>query len=605
MQTAAHKKEDKSQTSANSTRKQQNTSEATAQLMDSRPEAAVQLEKQERANTSPRVAQLQSLQERADNSTQGKQVAQLQVTTDQLSSEVPVPQNQRSVEPTTQLKSATPINDDKGLEQEADVMGAKALQLGGQDGATLQAKGIEEPKNNSTAIVQRKITLAPLKGEVKGFGTMLKNAVSGGTIFTKLTKKVELFNAADDAGQAILGKEIVTLGEEWIAKHAASKTENDTNKFNDINTILNKLKTQTPLEKEETSSIAIGPDETLEQQVTAIEAIEPDKKYYLRFALELRKIVKRDIPEVEMRLIWIDFSTAMKKNQIRIPAWQKLQKDWGKTPDLAEKLDTTDIQLANLDAFRKDIQSLIKLVEGEQGEAVQAGSVTLWSDIANGRKAANNKELNNAFGVSAGGTPLNATSMGALLDLFAVGALEGETPDLENNNHDLLINNNNAYMEWGGKFNVWAAVSAEFASKASGDVHVYLPAGAATGSVFWTAELPELRKNPDVKSIFIHGLSKVGKAAMADKTAKKIDQEKLNEILNSPSAWTTSTVDDLIVKGEEQTYTPEEIAQDPTKKPGKGISGGYLKKVGVRLKAYKMKEEDKLLKQSIAASKNK
>lgn len=47
-----------------------------------------------------------------------------------------VQQAQGRVSPTRQLKGAVPINDDEGLEQEADAMGARALQLG--DGAQAQ-----------------------------------------------------------------------------------------------------------------------------------------------------------------------------------------------------------------------------------------------------------------------------------------------------------------------------------------------------------------------------------------------------------------------------------------------------------------------------------
>jgi hypothetical protein len=41
-----------------------------------------------------------------------------------------VQQAQGRVQPTTQMKEATPVNDDPGLESEADVMGAKAMSLG-------------------------------------------------------------------------------------------------------------------------------------------------------------------------------------------------------------------------------------------------------------------------------------------------------------------------------------------------------------------------------------------------------------------------------------------------------------------------------------------
>ncbi|WP_229258398.1 eCIS core domain-containing protein [Duganella rivi] len=41
-----------------------------------------------------------------------------------------VQQAQGRVQPTTQMKESTPVNDDPGLESEADVMGAKALNIG-------------------------------------------------------------------------------------------------------------------------------------------------------------------------------------------------------------------------------------------------------------------------------------------------------------------------------------------------------------------------------------------------------------------------------------------------------------------------------------------
>ncbi|CAM1362716.1 hypothetical protein TPENAI_30075 [Tenacibaculum litopenaei] len=53
-----------------------------------------------------------------------------------------VQQKQGRVKATTQLKGKTPINDDAGLEREADVMGAKALQMRTDTHAPLQRKSI-------------------------------------------------------------------------------------------------------------------------------------------------------------------------------------------------------------------------------------------------------------------------------------------------------------------------------------------------------------------------------------------------------------------------------------------------------------------------------
>lgn len=66
-----------------------------------------------------------------------------------------VQQAQSRVKPTMQLKLGVPVNDDVGLENEADVMGAKAMQLGQSDGAAgtpLQAKA------NTASLIQRKQT---------------------------------------------------------------------------------------------------------------------------------------------------------------------------------------------------------------------------------------------------------------------------------------------------------------------------------------------------------------------------------------------------------------------------------------------------------------
>ena len=312
-----------------------------------------------------------------------------------------------------------------------------------------------------------------------------------------------------------------------------------------------------------------GDDPTVATKTPEEEAIERDKKYKERFAQELRKMVKREIAEDEMDIIWQRFTSAMKRHEVLLPRWNEI--NWGKDSERAKAVDVTEIQLAKLEAFRQDIEFLTELVETDQGEELQVNNVTLWSNINIGRPAANSRELNEQMGVAGGGTPLNRTSMGALLDLFAVGALEGGNADLKNVNGDLLLNDNNSYMQWGASFNVWAAVSANFAAKATGEVHVYVPTGTGTGSVFWTAELPELRKNPAVTSIFIHELSGVGKVAVAQEKAKTIDQMEMQTILKSPEAWTTSTITGLTVKGA----------------GGQGISAGKLENMGKKWKGYK------------------
>ncbi|MBD79751.1 MAG: hypothetical protein CL840_12615 [Crocinitomicaceae bacterium] len=77
-----------------------------------------------------------------------------------------VQQKQGRVQPTTQLKKKVNINDDKGLEQEADVMGQKALQMvGGKssnptvqrmiNGLVLQLGGENDNKSNNISTLKK------------------------------------------------------------------------------------------------------------------------------------------------------------------------------------------------------------------------------------------------------------------------------------------------------------------------------------------------------------------------------------------------------------------------------------------------------------------
>ena len=70
-------------------------------------------------------------------------------------------QKQGRVKPTMQMKVGVPVNDDAGLENEADVMGAKALQSGIQLSTPLQRMIADKTKSNSGGIIQRVITTVP------------------------------------------------------------------------------------------------------------------------------------------------------------------------------------------------------------------------------------------------------------------------------------------------------------------------------------------------------------------------------------------------------------------------------------------------------------
>ncbi|MGY0035725.1 eCIS core domain-containing protein [Pedobacter sp. NJ-S-72] len=178
---ADNTKEDKNQTIANCLpKKLQSSDEPASVFANNRPEAIAQRKLQEAVDNSPRVQQLKSYQALADNFTSqitqrkenntglpdnlksgvenlsgysmddvkvhynSDRAAQLQAyafaqgTDIHLSSgqerHLPheawhvVQQKQNRVKPTVQMKDNTNINDDPGLENEADIMGVKALQ---------------------------------------------------------------------------------------------------------------------------------------------------------------------------------------------------------------------------------------------------------------------------------------------------------------------------------------------------------------------------------------------------------------------------------------------------------------------------------------------
>lgn len=74
-----------------------------------------------------------------------------------------VQQAQGRVQPTMQMKDGVPVNDDRGLEHEADVMGAKALQMGGGNQPSIQkqcAECSEMESDIQSSPAQRKVSFS-------------------------------------------------------------------------------------------------------------------------------------------------------------------------------------------------------------------------------------------------------------------------------------------------------------------------------------------------------------------------------------------------------------------------------------------------------------
>ncbi len=88
-----------------------------------------------------------------------------------------VQQIQGRVKPTMQVKG-TSINDDKALEREADLMGARALQMKGNEQATMGiSPQIGMPK--SGPVIQRWVKLGTESWEISGWGTRVMTVWTG------------------------------------------------------------------------------------------------------------------------------------------------------------------------------------------------------------------------------------------------------------------------------------------------------------------------------------------------------------------------------------------------------------------------------------------
>lgn len=220
MNTHADKTQDnKSQSVANGEPQMQSSGESTFQFVDNRPEAVAQRKLQEMANNSPQAKKAAQLQAIANNySMQHKTIQKKEKETglpDNLKSGIEnlsgysmddvkvhynsgkpvqlqahahaqgtdihlasgqekhlpheawhvVQQKQGRVKPTRQLKGQVAINDDEGLENEADVMGDKALQLAGKSKGGME-EGIVKGESSSTIQLRSRNPFNPNTGEL-------------------------------------------------------------------------------------------------------------------------------------------------------------------------------------------------------------------------------------------------------------------------------------------------------------------------------------------------------------------------------------------------------------------------------------------------------
>lgn len=242
MNTHADKtQENKSQSFANAVSPKR-SGKSTFQFVDNRPEAIAQRKLQEMANNSPQVKQAAQLQAMADNhSAQQQQPIQkkenntglpdnLKTGIENLSdhsmddvrvhynSDKPaqlqahayaqgtdihlasgqekhlaheawhvVQQKQGRVKPTMQMKGHVNVNDDQGLEKEADEMGNKALKLSPSPKSSIINQETQEPERPLQQVSQLAVIVQLVRIEPKG--------INGLTHLVKMTDKGHIYTA--------------------------------------------------------------------------------------------------------------------------------------------------------------------------------------------------------------------------------------------------------------------------------------------------------------------------------------------------------------------------------------------------------------------------
>ena len=227
----AEKTQKDNQSVSTATTRQQNTDTSAFQFADNRPEAIIQRKCQDIANDSPQVAQLQAFQAMADNYSARQQQpvqkkanntglpdnlksgienlsgyvmddvkvhynsskpAQLQAHAYTQGTDIHVApgqeqhlpheawhvvqQKQGRVKPTLQMKGKVNINDDAGLEKEADVMGEQAMLM--NDSLPVEdesSKSLNSGQETPGGVVQAK---SKLYGKLKKTGKKLKNRLT-------------------------------------------------------------------------------------------------------------------------------------------------------------------------------------------------------------------------------------------------------------------------------------------------------------------------------------------------------------------------------------------------------------------------------------------
>ncbi|WP_196893681.1 ADP-ribosyltransferase domain-containing protein [Aureivirga marina] len=148
-----------------------------------------------------------------------------------------VQQKQGRVQPTKQLKSQIPLNDDTGLEKEADVMGTKALQFSKSSTNLIQKKN--KPINPN--VVQRNLDTHVINGTSSG---MLGNLLGTSTFEEIKTALHSYQNTTNVALQLTLLKKMKADGMTWLTDNSKKVDANSVTKRTSIRELLALVKNE-------------------------------------------------------------------------------------------------------------------------------------------------------------------------------------------------------------------------------------------------------------------------------------------------------------------------------------------------------------------------
>jgi hypothetical protein len=144
-----------------------------------------------------------------------------------------VQQKQGRVQPTIQLKESVPVNDNKVLENEANIMGERALQIKSKDQGDIDKYSPILTANSSTQHKKKFESFSPLNTNSKISMNNIIQCLTDEEIIAKYKEDIEKMNEiqkevihdilAIDGWKAFLGGHVVVVGDSLFNKWTASK----------------------------------------------------------------------------------------------------------------------------------------------------------------------------------------------------------------------------------------------------------------------------------------------------------------------------------------------------------------------------------------------